>query len=183
MACGPRSANPTEPRLGQLLGRRPPCSGWRDVDRLDRQISGDEGGQVLTKMMGHRRHVARRQLLNRPPTRTLKRCRFQCLEPLGLVLPALTPGDMDAVVGFEVIASEGVLGLLGPHTGTHLDVRDTGFLLELTQRRCSRVFFPPDATSGDLQPVRLVGVDRVLGRDEKDPSLTVEKYDPGCRPS
>ncbi len=84
---------------------------------------------------------------------------------------------MDAIVGLEVVAGEVVLGLLHPHARAHVDVGDTGLLVEFAE--CSRagVLVPSHAATGDLQPVGLAGIDRILGFDEKDPSLAIEEND------
>ena len=83
----------------------------------------------------------------------------------------------------DVVAGEGVLGLLYPDARAHLDIGDARFFVQLSLGGDRRFLVPAHPTTGDLPPVGLVRVDRVVGVDQEDATLSIEEDHPGGGPA
>ena len=157
---------------------RSPVAWRRDVDGFVGEVPGHDGGEELAQAGRQGGLVAGQELVERPPAGVVERRGLERFEPLGVPGPGLVgPGDVDALVGVEVVHREVELDVLGPDARTDLDVAEAALLVELTPGGVGAGLAAVDTAAGDLPPGALVGAHGVAALDEEDPTLTVEQHD------
>ena len=153
--------------------------GRGDVDRFGRKITGNDRWKELAQTGRYGRHVVVENVLECPPSGTEEGRGLKCFESLGPILAAVTPGHMNVVVGFEMVSTEVVLGLLHPDTRPHLDIGNPGLFIQFPQRGGSGILTPTDPSTGNLQPLGLVWIDRILCPNQKNTARSIKENTAG----